>query len=180
MSSKVKIYTRTGDSGQTSLYGGKRVLKSDQRVHTYGSVDELNSVLGMLVGEVSDKKVREFVVSIQKDLFTIGATLAGSNQDLFPLEEKIVEMEEFIDTLDRELPELKHFILPGGGKAGSIAHLARSVARRAEREIVRLHKIEEVDSRIIRYFNRLSDLLFEIGRYMNYSEKCSETVWQGK
>ncbi len=180
MSSKVKIYTRTGDWGETSLYGGKRVFKSHQRVIAYGSVDELNSLLGMVVARLGDKNIQRLLISIQKDLFVIGAVLAGSNQELSVLKKRIKEMEKFIDTLDRDLAALKNFILPGGGEVGSLSHFGRSVSRRVEREVVRLSQDEKVDKEILVYLNRLSDLLFMIARYINHQEKRPEIIWKSK
>lgn len=179
MSSKLKIYTKTGDRGDTSLYGGKRVIKSHRRVKSYGSIDELNSVLGMVMAKTSDQKIRRFINKVQNDLFVMGAALAGSPQDLGLLVNRVEEMEGFIDELDGELPELKNFILPGGGEEGAVVHFARSVSRRVEREVVKLAQEEEVDKRILIYLNRLSDLLFITGRYLNQKEKRPEIVWKG-
>lgn len=177
MTSKLKIYTRTGDMGQTSLYGGKRIFKSHQRVVSYGSVDELNSVLGMVVASISDEKIQVFLTELQKDLFSIGSTLAGSAQNLGSLKERVEEMEQFIDTLDTSLPALKNFILPGGSEHGALVHFARSVSRRVEREVVKLTQEEDVDQGILVYLNRLSDLLFEIARYLNFKENTKEVIW---
>ncbi|MBI4067012.1 cob(I)yrinic acid a,c-diamide adenosyltransferase [Candidatus Gottesmanbacteria bacterium] len=180
MSSKLKIYTKTGDRGQTSLYGGKRVSKSDQRVIAYGSIDEINSTLGMVISKTNDQRVREFLEGIQIDLFLIGANLAGAKQELNSLEAKTEEIEKFIDTLDKDLPELKNFILPGGSEAGATVNFARSVARRAEREVIKLGQTEQVDNTVVKYLNRLSDLLFIVGRYLNSLEGKKETIWKGK
>jgi|SRR3989338_500654 len=180
MSPRVKIYTKTGDLGQTSLYGGKRVFKSDQRVASYGGIDELNTVLGMVLVNLSDEKIKKFLGQIQHDLFLIGSTLAGAKLDLVSLEVRVGEMERLIDSLDKNLPELKNFILPGGGEKGALVHFARSVARRAEREVVNLNVSENVDKKILVYLNRLSDLLFIIARYINHEEKQEEKVWKGR
>src|SRR3989344_1450615 len=157
MSSKIKIYTRTGDRGQTSLYGGKRVDKFDQRVVAYGTVDELNSSVGVVISHLEEgSRQATFLTSIQSDLFVIGSYLAGGKETLDIISKRVSEMEEFIDEMDKELLPLKNFILPGGSKPASFAHLARSICRRAEREVVRLEKqVDNVDRRIIIYLNRL-------------------------
>lgn len=178
MASKVKIYTRTGDNCQTSIYGGKRVSKADPRVSAYGSIDELNSFIGMLGVKADDKKVRDFLKKIQADLFTIGAVLSGDSISISNLSNRVVEIEKFIDRLDAHLPELKNFILPGGSEAGAWAHIVRSIVRRAERETVKIAKEVNVDTRILTYLNRLSDLFFVIARYLNNKEKTGETVWK--
>lgn len=179
MTSRVKIYTRTGDKGETSLYGGRRVSKSSQRVDSYGTVDELNSVIGMVVSFVSDKKMQTFLLSVQTDLFTIGAALALAKQDLSNIRSRVETFEQFIDDLDRELPELKNFILPSGSKDASLVHFARNVCRRAERKLVELAKIEDIDKEILVYFNRLSDVLFTIARFLNLKKGVKDTVWKG-
>lgn len=178
MPSKVKIYTRTGDRGETSLYGGKRVLKDTVRVSAYGTVDELNSVLGMVVSFSTDKTIETFLVSVQNDLFVIGASLAGAKQDLSYLTKRVLTFEQFIDSLDADLSELKQFILPGGAKDAALAHVARSVARRAERSLISLSQKEDIDTAILVYFNRLSDVLFTIGRFLNWKQGVHDTVWK--
>lgn len=181
----VKIYTRTGDKGETSLFGGKRVSKASGRVDTYGTVDELNTILGIAVAFLrpSEKLIKKELEHIQHDLFTIGATLAspGNKTNVSrseKLEKRTTEFEQLIDELTGKLPELRNFILPGGGKAGSHLHLARTVCRRTERRIIALSKKEEVDNGIIMYFNRLSDLLFTMARFVNHKEKKKETMWK--
>ncbi len=175
---KLKIYTRTGDQGKTSLYGGKRVSKSNQRVCAYGTVDELNSLLGMVCTQLSDKKVKPVVLRIQHDLFTIGASLAGSEITLEHLKKRVEEIELQIDSFDQELPQLKNFILPGGMLCGALFHFARSVCRRAEREVIALSQEESVNSVIIVYLNRLSDFLFVCARYVNQKQSLEETIWK--
>jgi len=180
MSSKLKIYTRTGDKGLTSLYGGKRVDKFDQRVVAYGTVDELNSSIGVVIAHV-EKGSQEaiFLVSVQSDLFAIGAHLAGGKQSLDVVTARVTAMEFFIDDMDKELTPLKNFILPGGSKPASFSHLARSICRRAEREVVRLSNIEEsVDTNVIIYLNRLSDFLFELARFLNYKAHVDDIIWK--
>lgn len=157
------IYTRTGDDGSTALYGGKRVPKSHPRVGLYGSIDELNSWIGTL-------KNPSFT-DIQRDLCFIESLIAGWPGDVDTIKPKIKNMEEMIDDMDKRVPTLTHFILPSG-----LAHIARSVCRRVEREAVR----EKVDPIIIKYLNRLSDLLFTYARYININDKQIEIVWSGK
>ena len=174
------IYTRTGDKGKTSLIGGKRVLKSDRRVETYGSVDELNSVLGVVVATLSPKQsaLKKELEAVQHDLFAVGAYLAQpSASPLHHLEKRITEFEQLIDTQTQKLPVLRNFILPGGGKAGASLHQARTVCRRAERHLVALMQKEEVDPGVMKYLNRLSDVLFSTARFVNHIEKKKETVW---
>ncbi|MBI2611369.1 cob(I)yrinic acid a,c-diamide adenosyltransferase [Candidatus Gottesmanbacteria bacterium] len=178
MSSRVKIYTRTGDRGETSLYGGKRTGKDSLRVEAYGTVDELNSVLGMVIAFCDDKVIKEFLLSVQKDLFKIGAVLAGANEDISILKRRVNSFEQFIDGLDGDLPELRNFILPGGRADSATAHFARSVVRRAERKLVQLSKEENIDSNILVYFNRLSDVLFIIGRWLNWKHGVGDIVWK--
>ena len=180
MSSKLKIYTRTGDRGQTSLYGGKRVDKFNQRVVAYGTVDELNSSIGVVITHVEKgSKEAIFLASIQSDLFVIGAHLAKGKQPLTKVSKRVTEMEQFIDKMDVKLPPLKNFILPGGSKPASFSHLARSICRRAEREVVRLSNIEEnVDTHVVIYLNRLSDFLFELARFLNYKAHVDDIIWK--
>lgn len=177
------IYTRGGDKGKTALFSGKRVFKSDIRVDTYGTIDELNSVLGQAVAHLGKKseKVEEELEKIQHDLFDIGASLAfPSSPPVEGLEKRALEFEKQIDIMTEKMPELKNFILPGGGKAGSVLHVARTLARRSERRIVALMQKEEIDEGIVKYINRLSDLLFTMARYVNHVEKQKETKWRKK
>jgi cob(I)alamin adenosyltransferase len=156
------IYTRTGDNGTTSLFGGKRLSKSDPLVDLYGSVDELNSWLGLF----SDSRITK----IQNDLFFIGSNLAGWKSDVFVVEPRIKEMESWIDQMDKTLPPLKNFILPCGQM-----NIARSVCRRVERLAVK----RKADPVIVKYLNRLSDLLFTLARVINKKQKVGEIVWSG-
>lgn len=181
------IYTRTGDKGETSLYGGKRVSKASERVETYGTVDELNSVLGVVVAHLgaSQGPIARLLESVQGDLLTIGSSLASpgvkSNElGIKNLTNLTKEFEEEIDVMTLKMPELHNFILPGGSRAGAFLHQARTVARRCERRIIGLSKREEVESSIVQYFNRLSDLLFTLARYINHIEKKKETKWNVK
>lgn len=180
------IYTRTGDKGKTSLFDGTRVLKSNARVDAYGTIDELNSALGQATGLISNLKSHNLNLKIelekmQHDLFAIGSALAIPHAlPVVGLETRPEEFERLIDHLTDKLPELRHFILPGGGKAGASLHVARTIARRAERRVVALVQEEEVDQAIVIYMNRLSDLLFTMARFVNYTEKKKEIVWKKK
>lgn len=173
------IYTRTGDSGETSLYAGIRVLKSSLRVSSYGTVDELNSLLGVALSKINEEKISKFIGCIQKDLFSIGSFLAGANVDLSVLSTRVVEMEQIIDWVDQKLPELKNFILPAGCETATLLFYTRSVARRCERVLVELNQKEPIDKKILIYFNRASDLLFELARYLNFKSGIKETIWKG-
>lgn len=180
MSSKVKIYTRTGDKGLTSLYGGKRVEKHSLQVVAYGTVDELNSALGVVIAHLDNKNLhKNFFSTIQSDLFTIGSHLAGGKLDLQIIGKRVPEMEKFIDAFDKDLPPLKNFILPAGTKEAAFSHLARSICRRAEREVIKFSKEQGgVDPRVIMYLNRLSDLLFIFARYCNKRAGIDDIVWK--
>lgn len=177
---KVKIYTKTGDEGRTSLYGGKRVFKNNIRVNAYGTVDELNSLLGVVFSKIKDEKITDFVGKIQEDLFLIGASLAGAKSDLSILKSRVAEMEKTIDWADEKLPELKNFILPAGTESASLLFYCRAVARRCERVLVKLDQKEQIDKKLLIYFNRLSDLLFEMARYLNFKASVKETIWKRK
>jgi len=174
------IYTRTGDRGKTSLFGGKRVLKSNSRVDTYGTIDELNSLVGVVVASVGRRntKLSLDLESIQHDLFDIGSYLANPQAEpIKRLERRVNEFEKSIDQMTLKIPELHNFILPGGGKAGSSLHQARTVCRRVERRLVAFMQEEEVDEWVVKYINRLSDLLFTMARFVNHKEKKKETIW---
>jgi cob(I)alamin adenosyltransferase len=176
------IYTRTGDKGTTALFDGTRVAKSHERVETYAAIDELNSILGQTIAFMRSKKeearIKEELIQIQHDLFAIGSALAMPHPiPVVGLDKRPKEFEEQIDTLTHNLPELKNFILPGGSKSGSLLHVARTFARRAERRVVKLTEKEEVDQDILIYLNRLSDLLFTLARYINHQEKQREIKW---
>lgn len=174
------IYTRTGDKGKTSLFDGTRVPKSHVRVETYGTIDELNSMLGAAISRITngESRMREELEKIQHDLLDIGSALATPHPlPVMGLEKRAKEFEKLIDILTRQMPELKEFILPGGGKAGSLLHVSRTIARRSERQLVALMQKEKFDEAIVLYINRLSDLLFTMARYVNYVEKKKETKW---
>jgi len=177
------IYTRTGDKGKTSLFDGTRVLKSHRRVDTYGTIDELNSIIGAAIAEIKDSgvtsnEISEELEKIQHDLLDIGSALATPHPlPVEGLEKRPKEFEKMIDDLTKKMPELKNFILPGGGKVGSLLHVCRTIARRAERQLVGLMQKEELDQTIVMYLNRLSDLFFTLARYTNYKEKKKEVKW---
>ncbi len=179
------IYTKKGDTGQTSLFDKTRVFKDNIRVDTYGTIDELNSILGVISSHLPKKtaQTKKELEIIQHDLFEIGAVLANPSQQVSEkfnkqLEEHVRAFETSIDQMTEKMPELKNFILPGGGRAGSFLQLARTVARRAERRIVALTQKEPVAPTIIIYFNRLSDLFFTMSRFVNFLEKEKETIWK--
>jgi cob(I)alamin adenosyltransferase len=174
----MRIYTKTGDYGETSLFGGKRVPKNHLRIRAYGAIDELNSLLGVVLSKLSDERVEESINQIQKDLLVIGSHLAGSRISIENLQGRVTEMEKVIDKLERELPSLSNFILPEGTERATLIFYARSVGRRAERELVTLSKEEAVDEKIHTYLNRLSDFLFVLARYLNYKSGIKETIWK--
>jgi cob(I)alamin adenosyltransferase len=181
----MKIYTRTGDAGDTGLFGGGRVSKDHSRVAAYGSVDELNAHIGVALSSVTDPEIRGRLEQVQHDLFTIGAELSsvprqdGSRHEhLPPLPvDRVGEMEEWIDRADVELAELRNFILPGGGPGAAALHVARTVCRRAERSIVHLATLEPVEEDVVIYLNRLSDLLFTLARMENHRSGIPDVVW---
>ena len=183
----MKIYTRTGDAGDTALFGGGRVSKDHHRVAAYGTVDELNASVGMAVALVSDEEVRDRLSRVQHDLFAIGAVLATiAPQDDRPRPkglpelptERIAEMEAWMDAATEELPPLRAFILPGGGAGAAALHLARTVCRRAERAVVHLATLEQVEEGIVVYLNRLSDLLFTFARLENARAGQGDVEWR--
>ncbi len=178
-----RIYTKTGDKGKTSLYGGKRLSKAHIRIEAYGTVDELNSHIGLLRVQpaMADLKAKDTLKNVQMRLFSIGSSLA-SDPERKPLppdirDEDITELETAIDEMQAELPALKHFILPGGNQAAAIAHVCRTVCRRAERRIVALNDEAEVESEIIGYINRLSDYFFVVSRYLVLKSGDEENIW---
>lgn len=179
----MKIYTKTGDKGQTSLIGGTRVSKSDLRIEAYGTVDELNSYIGLIRDqEQVDHHTKELLKEIQDRLFTIGAILATDpekgHKKLPDLrEEDVLLLETEMDKASEKLPVLKHFVLPGGFAASSFCHLARCVCRRAERLVVGLSEVSTVEDIVIKYLNRLSDYIFVLSRKLNIDNGIEENKW---
>jgi cob(I)alamin adenosyltransferase len=179
----MKIYTRTGDKGTTALYGGKRLSKGELRIEAYGTVDELNSFLGLVATYLEEKEYSDLVIDIQSRLFDMGTHLAaepGKKNLILPEipEAKIELLEAYIDKMNEDLPELKFFILPGGNKPAAVCHVARTICRRAERCIVRLSENEKVEEVLIRYLNRLSDFLFVLARKFAHDANVAEIVWK--
>lgn len=177
----MKIYTKRGDKGYTSLFGGTAIKKNSVRLHAYGTVDELNSFLGLALSYKPEAKVSEIITELQKQLFILGADLATLLSKKTKIkrisETEIHTLENWIDQLDKELPELTSFILPGGSVPGSALHLARTVCRRAERFAVELNDEDAVTEESIIYLNRLSDLLFVMARYQNHKTEIEEIKW---
>lgn len=174
------IYTRTGDKGKTSLFDGSRVLKSHPRVETYGTIDELNSMLGAAIAQLktSNTKLKTELEHIQHDLFEIGSALATPHPlPAVGIDARPKDFEKLIDELTAKMPELKSFILPGGSRAGSLLHVARTITRRAERQLIGIMDKEEIDQATVVYLNRLSDLLFTMARFVNHTEKKKEIKW---
>jgi cob(I)alamin adenosyltransferase len=181
----MKIYTKTGDKGTTSLFGGMRVEKHNIRIEAYGTVDELNAHLGMLADQPVNQKRGVFLREVQSYLFTIGSHLAaapGKKLDYLPAldPEYSLKLEKAIDEMDELLTPLQNFILPGGHVAISFCHLARTVCRRAERRCAALHEIEPISEEIIVYLNRLSDYLFTLGRIIAHELNVEEIPWKSK
>lgn len=180
----MKIYTKKGDKGKTSLFGGKDLFKDDQRIEAYGSVDELNSRIGVVMSLIENDKFHKYLIDIQNNLFTIGAILATDPRKLHLVkpfkEESIGKVETWIDEMEESLPPLKNFILPSGSKLVAECHVARTVCRRAERRIVSLYKEAEEPLDFLVYINRLSDFFFVLARKMCLEEKCDENLWLGE
>lgn len=177
----MKIYTKKGDTGETSLFGGTRVLKSSVRIEAYGTVDELNSVVGLAASYALSPKGTLWIKNVQEFLFILGADLAtppSSDTRINRIgEEEIEALEQAIDEMQEELTPLKNFILPGGAQSGATLHLARTVCRRAERAAVACSRQEKVSDNVIKFLNRLSDFLFVLARYENKYSGISEETW---
>lgn len=185
----MKIYTKTGDKGQTSLYGGTRVSKAHLRIESYGTLDELNSYIGLLKDQSISENLKDILLDIQDKLFVAGAILATPPEkellkngtprlNIQRIEEKDIELlENHIDELEKDLPQMTHFILPGGHPTVSFCHIARCVCRRAERLVVHLNENESIDPVIITYLNRLSDLLFVMARKLSNQLQVDEIKW---
>jgi cob(I)alamin adenosyltransferase len=184
----LKIYTRTGDTGETSLFGGRRVKKNDERVEAYGAIDETNAFIGFVRAAISEgssgsREVLNYIDSVlepvQNKLFAIGAVLAGSNDDAYTVKDSDLEfLEHAIDKMDEEIQPIKAFILPYGTDLCTRLHLARVTCRQAERKIVELGTNQEIDSKIIAYVNRLSDFLFTLARYANKAQGVPDVLWK--
>ena len=178
----MKIYTKTGDTGETSLFGGTRVGKADPRVNAYGEVDELNAHLGLARATGTDADIDRVLVQLQRDLFALGAQLADPGDTIATRvtkvtlgDEEVLRLEQTIDRFEAELEPLRKFILAGGSVSGAALHVARAVCRRAERHMVAL--APPVDAVLVRYINRLSDLLFVLARAANHRAEKPETTW---
>jgi len=181
----MKIYTKTGDTGSTSLFGGRRVSKADLRIDTYGTVDELNSYIGLVRDQQVNAIRKNILVEVQDRLFTIGSMLAtepGNTKVKIPVlaESDIQFLEKEIDNMETSLPPMKSFVLPGGHASVSHCHIARTVCRRAERLAVALDAQEKIDELVIKYLNRLSDYLFVLSRKMTQELGSEETPWTAR
>lgn len=180
----MKIYTKKGDKGNTSLFGGTRVPKSSARIEAYGTVDELNSIVGLGASYDLSDLGRRWTKKVQEDLFVLGADLATPPSSQTRInridEEAITYLEEAIDTMEEELSTLKNFILPGGSHAGATFHLARTVCRRAERATVTCSETEEISDLTIKYLNRLSDFFFVLARFENKEAGTREETWKAE
>lgn len=181
----MKIYTKTGDKGLTSLFGGKRVPKHHLRIEAYGTVDELNSYIGLIRDQKIDSDTFNVLIEIQDRLFTLGSMLAtepGNDKVKVPqlFEEDIVLLENEIDKMNETLPEMRSFVLPGGHQTVSFCHLARCVCRRAERLAVHLAEVEQVQELIVKYLNRLSDYLFVLSRKLTQDNNAKEIPWKAR
>lgn len=176
----MKIYTRTGDQGQTSLFGGDRVAKNDPRIEAYGTIDELNSFVGVARAAWPDGHLDEELHRVQMDLFDIGAHLAAprGSRVASVSEERAIQLEKAIDAMESELEPLRNFILPGGSQAAAQLHVCRTVCRRAERLVVGLGYEDETTVRSIVYLNRLSDYLFVAARFANLRHGVEDVVWK--
>jgi cob(I)alamin adenosyltransferase len=179
----VKIYTRTGDNGETSLFDGRRVSKSDLRVDAYGEIDELNAALGMALADGVDPDIAAMLEAVARDLFAVGGRLADPQHRVAERVRKIAvglaevgRLEQWIDQLEAGLPPLRRFILPGGSPAGAALHMARTICRRAERRVAALGP-DEVESELRAYVNRLSDFLFVAARAVNHRAGVPELEW---
>ena len=177
----MKIYTKTGDEGKTSLFDNSRVWKSDERIVSYGTVDELNSSIGIALSLELDNEIKEILIKLQNDLFIVGSDLANpnmANKKIRTTEEMIIFLEQKIDLLEPQLKPLTSFILPGGTLLASILHLSRTISRRAETHVVELSKSEDINKKAVIYLNRLSDLMFILARIVNNRKKMPDIIWK--
>ena len=180
----MKIYTKTGDKGTTSLIGGKRVLKNSDKLNAYGTIDELNSFLGLLRAKTTDENIKNEILDIQNTLFNVGAHLAlDENVEKIPEfaqinDEKIKKIEDLIDFFQENLPKITNFIIYGENELSAICHICRAICRRAEREIITVNQQYNIDSNVITYVNRLSDFLFVLARVYTKNEEKSDFLWK--
>ena len=177
----MKIYTKTGDEGKTSLFDNSRVWKSDQRIMSYGAVDELNSSLGIALSLELDPEIKDILIKLQNDLFIVGSDLANPNmsdEKIRTTPEMITFLEQKIDLLEPQLEPLTSFMLPGGTLLASILHLSRTISRRAETHVIALSQNEEINKDAAIYLNRLSDLMFILARAINHRKNISDIVWK--
>lgn len=172
-----KIYTRTGDDGTTGLGDGSRVKKTDHRIEAIGTVDELNSLIGLLLARELPGEIHNALTDIQHDLFDLGGELSIPGRSVIAAQQ-VKRLETILDEFNAELPPLKEFILPGGSEASAVCHLARSVCRRAERRVIHLGEEEKINTASIKYLNRLSDLLFVLARVLNVHAGHRDVLWQ--
>jgi cob(I)alamin adenosyltransferase len=182
----LKLYTGFGDEGKTSLFGGQVVDKDDLRVETYGTVDELNSIIGLVITELEETDLSKDLRDIQQNLFRLSTELATpvsykKRRNHQPITSRDISLiEKRIDDLDIQLVPLKNFILPGGSHRSALIHLARTVCRRAERRLISLNKATDIDSQIMIYINRISDYFFVLARYVNQIDKFKDIIWIDK
>lgn len=179
----MKVYTKTGDKGITSLAGGKRVRKDSQRIETYGTVDELIAFIANLIDHLESGNNKNFLIDVEDKLMIASSILSANDKEILDKlpklsDDNIKDIENEIDKLDNDLRPLRNFVLPGGSKSISACHMARTVCRRAEREIIRLSEIEEIDYLIVRYVNRLSDYLFTLSRMLHVEYDIPERIWK--
>lgn len=180
----MKIYTKTGDKGETSLFGGERIAKDHLRLNAYGSLDELNSFIGLAISEVKSEKVKNVLIELQNKLFVVGSDLATPDTEKNKKlkitrtpQTFIEETEKLIDHFESQLDELKNFILPGGSKGAALLHICRTISRRAEREIVALKNTVKIGDNILIFINRISDLFFVLARFENKYSNIPDTKW---
>jgi cob(I)alamin adenosyltransferase len=178
---EMSIYTRTGDKGETGLFSSDRskkirVSKASPKIEAIGCIDEANTFLGLAASFTRDKKLKRKIFDIQRHLFEVGSILAGAKVVLY--KDLPLQMEKEIDEMDKVLPKLTNFILPGGGRGGSFLFMARTFVRRAERRVVALSKEEKISSEVIIYLNRLSDYVYTLARFSNFREKKKEEIWK--
>lgn len=180
----MKIYTKTGDKGTTSLIGGERVMKCHARLNAYGTIDELNSFLGLLRAKTEDREIQELILDIQNTLFSVGAYLATDKNKTKLSEtaqisaEKVEKLEQEIDKIQKKLPKLTTFIIYGDNELSAICHICRAVARRAEREIITVNQTYTIDTIVLEYMNRLSDLLFVLARQYTKNDSKDDFLWK--